>query len=192
VTDTLILAGGLSSRMGRDKATIAIDGVPLLSRIYDVVMPFSDRIYVITPWIDRYHHLLPPECQWIEEKSPHLGPLNGFAQALPSIESEWVLLLACDLPNLTTDIFRSHLPQLARLSPETVAYLPIHPDKGWEPLCGYYRTNCLPQIERYLMTGKRSMLGWLATETVAEMAIENREYYLFNCNTPTDLPRDRC
>jgi molybdenum cofactor guanylyltransferase len=79
----IILAGGRSSRMGQDKATIEIDGVPMLRRIYDVVASCQNLdsvahiapIYVITPWAEKYRPILPLTCQFIVEQPPHQGPL---------------------------------------------------------------------------------------------------------------------
>ena len=112
---TLILAGGQSSRMGQDKALIPIQGIPLIRRVYEVARACSPPVYVISPWCDRYCPILPPACRFITEhqhqtgepmrdrpRSP--GPLFGFYQGLTHIQTqsdvEWVLLLACDLPNL--------------------------------------------------------------------------------------------
>jgi molybdenum cofactor guanylyltransferase len=173
--------------MGRDKATIEIGGIALLRRVYNAIAPLCDRVYVVTPWIDRYRDLLPIDCNWILETSIDGGPLAGFAQVLPAIESEWVLLSACDLPNLSTELWQSQIPNLAKLSPETIAYLPTDIDGEWEPLAGFYRTDCRREIDRYLHTGRRSVRGWLDRQTVAEMPIEGRDRYLFNCNTPADL-----
>jgi molybdenum cofactor guanylyltransferase len=187
--DTIILAGGKSSRMGRDKAKIEFKGQPLLRRIYDVAAPWSDRVYVVTPWIENYRDLLPLECQWIEEQPPHQGPLLGFRQGLPWVQQEWVLLLACDLPNLSGEIIQQGMAGLTELSPLTLAHLPRHPDKGWEPLCGYYRTSCQASLDRYLLTGQKSFQTWLDRISVTELTIVDRDRYLYNCNTPDDLDK---
>ena len=78
----IILAGGRSSRMGRDKATIEIAGVPLIRRIYDVVVTCVDlgQIYVVTPWPERYRQILPADCNFILEQQPHQGPFVAFSQ----------------------------------------------------------------------------------------------------------------
>lgn len=203
----MILAGGKSRRMGRDKATIEIDGVPLIRRIYDVVAGCRDRnispieIYVITPWSERYREVLPIECNFIAEESPHQGPLCGFAQGLSQIDSEWVLLVACDLPNLSTSAIASWIDRLNDIPPQSIAYLPKHADFGWEPLCGFYRrSSCLNSLRQYIDDGGQSFQGWLKMNLVTELTIfQSREYLdtdsvnpadrsiLFNCNTPVDL-----
>jgi molybdenum cofactor guanylyltransferase len=202
----IILAGGKSRRMGRDKATIEIDGIPLIRRIYDVVAGCGDRdifpieIYVVTPWIERYRKVLPIDCNFIAEESPHQGPLCGFAQGLSQISSDWVFLVACDLPNLSTLAIESWIDRLKDIPPQSIAYLAKHADFGWEPLCGFYRRSCLNSLWQYIDDGGRSFQGWLKMNLVTElMMIQSREYLdtdsanpvdrsiLFNCNTPADL-----
>jgi molybdenum cofactor guanylyltransferase len=190
-----ILAGGRSSRMGMDKATISIEGVPLIRRIYDVVAactdrhstPLEHRIYVVTPWAERYQSILPMSCLFVTEQQPDRGPLIGFAASLAEMRSEWVLLLACDLPNLSTSAVQSWIDELADISSQSMAYLPRNLEgKGWEPLCGFYRHSCLASLLTYIEAGGRSFQGWLANCNVTELPIADRQL-LFNCNTPADL-----
>lgn len=67
---TLILAGGRSSRMGRDKALIEVDGIPMLRRVYDVAAACTRDVWVVTPWANRYQTILPSDCCWIHETAP--------------------------------------------------------------------------------------------------------------------------
>ena len=179
--------------MGRDKATIEIDGIPLIRRIYDVVAACRDpdgvsieQIYTIAPWATKYQHILPPNCQFISEQQPHRGPLIAFSEGLAEIHSTWLLLLACDLPNLSTPIVQSWIDGLPSIPPESIAYLPQHLHKGWEPLCGFYRQICRPSLHEYINGGGQSFQGWLKMNVVTELAITD-PICLLNCNTPEDL-----
>lgn len=189
----LILAGGRSSRMGQDKATIEIAGKPLIRRIYDVVAACDDsstlpigNIYVVTPWVNRYQHLLPISCHFILEQQPHQGPLLGFAAGLTQINSTWILLVACDLPNLSTPVIQNWIAGLKDVPPQSIAYLPKNPRKGWEPLCGFYRRSCLDSLLEYISASETSFQGWLAKNSVSELPIGDRQC-LLNCNSPADL-----
>lgn len=192
----IILAGGKSSRMGEDKAGMSIKGIPLIRRIHDVItecqdgsLTLADSIYVITPWADKYQQVLPVTCQFIAETQPHQGALIGFAQGLSQITSTWVLLLACDLPNLSTVMIQTWIDELIQVSPQKIAYLPRNPDgKGWEPLCGFYRRSCIESLLEYINAGGRSFQGWLAASDVTELMVADRQI-LLNCNTPADLAK---
>ena len=191
----IVLAGGRSSRMGRDKATIEIDDVPLIRRIYDVVASCQDfdrvlanHIYVVTPWAQKYRSILPRNCHFIPEQQPHQGPLIGFSQSLAAMTSAWVLLLACDLPNLSTPIVQSWIDGLPSVGLQSIAYLPKHLHKGWEPLCGFYRQSCHCSLLEYIDGGGQSFQGWLKLHPVTELVVTD-PLCLSNCNTPADLAR---
>jgi molybdenum cofactor guanylyltransferase len=174
--------------MGRDKATIEIDGVPLLRRIYDIVAACEhlEGIYVVTPWLERYRKVLPADCNFILEHQPHQGPLVAFSQALAEITTEWVLLLACDLPNLSTPVIQAWIDKLPSIDSQSIAYLPKHTPKGWEPLCGFYRQICHESSIEYIKHGGQSFQGWLNLNLVTELVVSDPRC-LANCNTPTDL-----
>jgi molybdenum cofactor guanylyltransferase len=184
----VILAGGRSTRMGRDKAMIEIAGVPLIRRIYDVVATCVDlgQIYIVTPWPEQYRSILPTDCNFILEQQPHQGPFIAFAQALAEIKETWVLLLACDLPNLSTSIIQSWIDSLSSIDSQSIAYLPRHVSKGWEPLCGFYRQICHDSAIEYIDNGGQSFQGWLRMNVVTELVVADPRC-LVNCNTPADL-----
>ncbi len=190
----MVLAGGKSSRMGQDKALLPIGEVPLLQQVCQVARQCAPTVYVVTPWIERYLDLLPEGCVLIQEKNnspseqPH-GPLVGFAQGLAQVEADWVLLLACDLPYLQSDVLLQWSGQLAEVPDGAIALLPHHP-KGWEPLCGFYRQRCLPSLQTFIQGGGRSFQRWLADQTVQALPLPE-DQMLFNCNTPEDLAQAR-
>jgi molybdopterin-guanine dinucleotide biosynthesis protein A len=203
----IVLAGGRSSRMGRDKALIAINGVPLLHFVCNVAQGCVNTVYVVTPWQERYQEIVPPGCQFIREiplaeeitdtdnlpaserqsvraSSAH-GPLIGFAQGLMQVETDWVLLLACDLPRLRLEILQSWVVELDKVNEGAIASL-TRTAKGWDPLCGFYRRHCLPGLWEYINAGGRSFQGWLNKYPIEEFFISDKGM-LFNCNTPEDL-----
>ena len=184
----LILAGGKSSRMGQDKALIPMGEEPMLHCICQIARQCSAQVYVVTSWPDKYREIVPGGCNFITEKSPD-GPLVAFSQALREVRTDWVLLLACDLPNLTAAILHEWAMELTNLPQGIIALLPKD-KKGWHPLCGFYRSSCLPQLQDYVQGGGRSFQHWLAQHPVQESPIEDREI-LFNCNTPEDLAKLR-
>ncbi|PPS43940.1 molybdenum cofactor guanylyltransferase [Chroococcidiopsis sp. TS-821] len=198
----IVLAGGKSSRMGKDKALLAIQGVPLLKRVCDVASSLCDAVYVVTPTPEKYQHLALKNSQFVREVPlsqetlsipsstkvtlplPH-GPLVGFAQGLAVVKTDWVLLLACDLPKLQVEVLQDWAEELENVPQEAIAALPRQ-EKGWEPLCGFYRHGCLPVLNAFIAQGGRSFQTWLVQHPVHVLSLPNAEI-LFNCNTPEDL-----
>jgi molybdenum cofactor guanylyltransferase len=193
----IVLAGGLSSRMGQDKALLPIDGVPLLAHICQIAQQIADPVYVVTPWSDRYQSVVDRPVQFIPEvwtsDQPN-GSLMGFVQGLAIVKTEWVLLLACDLPKLRVEVLASWAAELSSAG-EAIALLPKNPKGWWEPLCGFYRRDCLASLKAYGATGERSFQKWIAQQgaKVRELEVSDpsgicgaaREM-LLNCNTPED------
>jgi molybdopterin-guanine dinucleotide biosynthesis protein A len=195
----IILAGGQSSRMGQDKALMAFQGVPLLQQVCEVALKCTAKVYVVTPWQERYQEIIPSACFIIREvynlsETQRHGPLVGFAQGLAQIETDWVLLLACDLPQLQVEVLQLWAEELENVPKDAIcasqqrfaiAYLSKQA-KGWEPLCGFYRRECLPKLTEYINAGGRSFQGWLSHHIVQELPVGDSQIF-FNCNTPADL-----
>lgn len=182
----LILAGGRSQRMGQDKALLEIDGTTLLRRTWEVAHQLTSKVGVVTPRRDRYRSLLPSETLWIDELVPD-GPLMAFYQALSTDQiqtADWLLLLACDLPNLRTEPLQQWASTLSELPAEAIAYVPQR-EHNWEPLCGFYRSTCLSALSDYLKTGQRSFQAWLDQSQVVVVP-HVPVGMLANCNTPAD------
>lgn len=200
----VILAGGRSSRMGHDKALITVSSAlgaeTLIQRTCRVASACTDAVYVVTPWGDRYQPLVAESVTFILEDSvaelaaSPSGPVVALVQALKTlhlqktaISPDWVLLLACDLPNLSAAVLQTWRDDLAAISPAALAYLPQRGGR-WEPLCGFYRASALGDLQRYVATGGRSFQPWLHQRPVAQISlIEQTEAMLTNLNTPTDL-----
>ncbi|MGY2725617.1 molybdenum cofactor guanylyltransferase [Synechococcus sp. JA-2-3B'a(2-13)] len=202
----LILAGGNSRRMGSDKALVLWDGIPLLRRVAQVAAACADAVYILTPWPERYAPVVDPGWHlWRENvhsrdsvAEQHRGPLLAFQEGIRRLQTlaappEWILLLACDLPCLQEQVLGDWRQRLATLPPQTVAALPKS-QRGWEPLCGFYRLAQLGSLESFLQAGGRSFQGWLSQVptailplTVPDSGTESLERMLTNCNTPADL-----
>jgi molybdenum cofactor guanylyltransferase len=191
----IVLAGGKSSRMGRDKALLPIQNVPLLQLVCTAAADCADKIYVVTPWQECYQHLILSKSEFVREiplpgETENQGPLVGFAQGLTQINlahrnTEWVLLLACDMPKLRGGVLRLWVNQLEEVNDEVIALLP-HNDSCWEPLCGFYRSSCLTSLMEFINRGGRSFQKWLALCRVEILTVEDREI-LVDCDTAESI-----
>lgn len=192
----LVLAGGQSRRMGFDKALMLRNEEPLLLRTCRVALGCTSRVYVVTPWGERYRFLLPPQVDlWPESSAADRdgrrpGPLVALAEVVSTLATGatppvWVLVLACDLPHLNARALQTWASDLAALPASVRAYLPRHQER-WEPLCGFYRATCGASWQAYLKTGERSFQGWLNQQSVAAIPKVD-PLWLTNVNTPHDL-----
>lgn len=199
----IVLAGGQSSRMGQDKALLEIKGIPLLQKVGEVALACSDRVYIVTGSPHRYQHLpIATHCQFLKETNAQ-GPLISFRDSLSHLvnlgspKPFWVMLLACDLPNLQDNVLQDWITQLTYLPDTVMAYLPKHAaiastnhsNKQWEPLCGLYRSDCLVALQKFILSsdgGGKSFQTWLTHIQVAEIPCTDPQM-LFNCNTLTDF-----
>ena len=188
----VILAGGRSRRMGKDKALLQLpNGQRLLEKTAEVARALTPNVAIITPWTERYQPLSLPQIHWIKDVR-EAGPLVGFAQAWPDVSADWCLLLACDLPNLEARVLQAWWQWLQASTSPVEASLTTG-EKGWEPLCGYYHRSCMDGLARYLdvgdihkvRSGDRSFQRWLPTLQIASYAAVPSEM-LFNCNRPAD------
>ncbi|MER3587382.1 MAG: molybdenum cofactor guanylyltransferase [Mastigocladus sp. ERB_26_1] len=186
----IVLAGGKSRRMGRDKALIPIEDVPMLQRICQIAETCAEQVYIVTPWPERYQHLLLPKSQFIQElplpdetgnESKTHGPLVGFAQGLTQVKTDWVLLLACDLPKLRVEVLQGWISRLQQVPEEAIAAL-VYRNNRWEPLCGFYRRRCLPELNKYIEQGGRSFQEWLKQYPVQVLPLVDQQM-LFNFNS---------
>ncbi|MDX2255263.1 MAG: molybdenum cofactor guanylyltransferase [Pseudanabaenaceae cyanobacterium bins.39] len=184
----IVLTGGQSSRMGRDKAFIEIKGQPLLTHICTAAQQVTEQIYIVAraEQVDAIHKLSQGWRVVIDQQLD--GAMIGFWQGLQAIAEpcDWILLLACDLPNLHGQTLQIWSQQLDH-SLTAIAYLPKHNDH-WEPLCGFYAWHCQSSLAQFIQSGRRSFQHWLQEQVVIE--IDHRASpMLLNCNTPKDLER---
>ncbi|MEB3343409.1 molybdenum cofactor guanylyltransferase [Okeania sp.] len=179
----LILAGGKSSRMGQDKALMLWENIPMLKRVYQVANKCTEKVYIITPWPEKYQPIIPIECEWLIELKNE-GPLVAFTEGLTQINSDWILLLGCDLPLLNSNIIQTWATKLNQLSPEILALVP-QKSQRWEPLCGFYRQQIKIELEKTISQDNCSFQKLLVKIPVQPLFIDSQiEKMLFNCNTP--------
>ncbi len=181
----LILAGGDSRRMGRDKASLVLDGLPLLQRVVNIVQPlFAETIISV-----RQPHqdiALPQVC----DDPGHHGPLAGLAAGLERATTPWVFAVACDMPFITPAV----IGHLAACRSGSQAVVPVVQGHA-QPLAAFYAQSCLAPIRSLLQdaAAKYSLRGALArldTCYVEESALRDADPQLrsfFDLDTPQDF-----
>lgn len=130
-----ILAGGKSTRMGRDKATLVLDSEPMIQKVYGVVRKVFDNIIVVSS----DHDVLPGmDIPIIRDVVAVQSPLAGIVSALIHTGADYVFVLACDMPFLSVEAMRY---MLDNVNGEDII-IPAT-EKGYEPLHALYGRSCI-------------------------------------------------
>jgi molybdopterin-guanine dinucleotide biosynthesis protein A len=171
--EAFLLAGGKSSRMGRDKALLQISGAPMIRRTADLLTALVTKTTLVisanqsdnsddTHDTNRYSNF---GLSMLTDSWPSAGPLGGIATALANAQSKWCLILACDMPFLTKEWLRFLLGQLEQTETEAPSQIDvIIPEtlRGLEPLCAVYRTSCASILSATLDRGVRKVTNAIA------------------------------
>ena len=132
----VILAGGESKRMGRDKAWVEFDGQPLIARAVSTVRSTGiNEVYISGRAGIDYSALA---CSVLLDSGPGAGPLRGIERALDSTQAPLTLVLAVDLPRMTAAFLQK---LVARCDPLTGVVPKIRGQL--EPLAAIYPKRCL-------------------------------------------------
>ena len=144
-----VLVGGQSRRMGRDKALLADGGTTLVARIADAVRTACGSVALLGDPA-RYAHLNIPV---VADVIPGCGPLSGLHAALHATGAEWVLLVACDLPNIDSGL----LERLIRNRTKATRCVAAQAGRGLEPLCALYHRDTRLEVDAALREGRLRM-----------------------------------
>ena len=184
-----ILAGGASSRMGRDKARLSLGGRTFIERIASALHSITPIVRVVSAKVESFELNLPV----VADVYHGCGALGGLHAALEACRAPWAIVVSCDLPFVTGELF---VRLNSRRAEDVDAIAPLQPDGRPQPLCALYsRENCLEYVERLLGEGERrprALLQQVRTRWVdpAELIdLKNAELFFMNVNTPEDYAR---
>jgi len=180
----LILAGGDSRRMGQDKASLVLDGLPLLQRVVNIVQPlFAETIISVRQ--PRQDIALPQVC----DDPAHHGPLAGLAAGLERATTPWVFAVACDMPFIRPAV----IEHLAACRSGSQAVVPVVRGHA-QPLAAFYARDCLRALQLLLgSSGQHSLRALLDRLRVCYMdeaqllAADPQLRSFFDLDTPEDV-----
>jgi molybdenum cofactor guanylyltransferase len=171
----VILAGGRSQRMGRDKAWIELDGRPLIARQIDCARSVgASEIFISGRASVDYSHF---ECPVLIDDLDDAGPLAGIERALAAAAAPLVLVLAVDMPRLTAEWLRR---LVARCEPHRGVVPGI--SNRLEPLAAIYPRVTHPIARRLLIEQNGS------PRQFAELCVRNDTVRIWPV-APADAPR---
>ena len=181
----VLLVGGLSRRMGRDKATLVFEGTPLWARQLALLRELkAEALWVSArtapPW-------LPTDTELMLDSVPSRGPLSGIAAALERMQSSHLVVLAVDLPRMTSE----HLRKIAGMASPACGVIPRNQDH-LEPLAAIYPKAAAPVAQRALASNDFAMKSFagelLRLELMRDYLLSSGQRGLYrNLNTTQDL-----
>jgi len=178
-----ILAGGRATRFGgRDKSALVVDGRTILDRQVAALAPLTDDVLIVGGATHA-------GARAIADRVEGCGPLGGLDAALTHAKGDAVILVACDMPFLST-AFLAHLAGCASGAIDVVV---PQTERGYHPLCAVYRRTAYDTAARHLAERRLKMRGLLAdlrVHVVGPADIErfgNRHRLLANVNTAADF-----
>ncbi|HET8524133.1 MAG TPA: molybdenum cofactor guanylyltransferase [Thermomicrobiales bacterium] len=194
-----ILAGGMSRRMGTDKALLSLrpGDPPFLAATRDRVRAISDDVFVIATNRPQYAQFGMP---LVQDAVPEGGALGGILTALRHARHDHCLVIPCDLPFLNLRLL-TWMASQPRDYDVLIPYLPGESRQGhgyiYQTLHAIYGRACLPAIEEHLTTGRKQVIGFfdevyvrrIDESTVRSFDPDLRSF--FNANTPEALASAR-
>ena len=191
-----ILAGGESSRMGTEKSRLVLSGQSFVERIARELSGVTSSIKVVgdkvSPAELKLHLNLPIDIQAAPDVYPKWGALGGVHAALSACSESWALVVACDFPFVTSELFAS----LASVREDFEAVAPIQEDGIPQPLCSFYRVEpCLRLAEQLIKSGERKPITLLQSVRTRWVLfnelnhLKGADCFFDNINTPEDYNR---
>ncbi len=190
-----IMAGGASSRFGRDKALVEVGGTPMLSRMIELLLGVTKQLKLVA--VPGKYAAFGAEI--VEDRWPGEGPLGGIITALEDAarspaDGEWNLIVSCDMPFLTREWLAFLSARAAKSKAQVV--LP-YSEHGPEPLCACYQTDAAGPLRAVFESGVRKVtqgLQHVATEVLDEAdwkRFDSAGRLFWNMNTAADYEEAR-
>lgn len=167
-----VLAGGRSTRMGRDKALLLWQGEPLLLHMIRLVESTAGNAVVLGPG-SRYRSLTQAPC-W-DDLHPGLGPLGAIETALTRTESDWNLVVSIDIPALTPALLHGLLNSAAQTTAQAVIACDpgdaSDPGGRVHPLCAVYHRSCLGTVQAAVRERDYRLMNLLKRLTIERLEL---------------------
>lgn len=183
----VIIAGGKSSRMGRDKALLPVGGKPMAQLLVD---RFRADGFAVALSVARKAQFPIKGAAELTDAFPGMGPLNGIVAAFSETDAQQILLVAADMPKAAPALAR----RLEELRGDCDACVIRRGNGTVETLFGIYTRACCAEALRCLESGRRSIRAVLDSVRVRYVTESELPGWpladiLSNLNTPEDYAR---
>jgi len=189
----VILCGGRSRRMGKDKGSLIFKGKPMILHVLDTVKEIADEIVLVLrdeTQVEKYNLILKDYefLKIVTDKNKDQGPLVGIFTGLSNINSEYAQILPCDSPFISKS-FVLKMFKYMEIN-DFDAIIPIWDDGHVEPLHSIYNKNSIKIIENLIKNGKKdvnSLISHLKVEFIDVNELDSSNLSFKNINTTKDL-----
>jgi molybdopterin-guanine dinucleotide biosynthesis protein A len=187
VYTAVILAGGSSRRMGKDKPELLFNGKTFLQAAVDRFSESFDDVFISVADPKKYASV---QAKRVVDVYPGCGPMAGLHASLLACRSEGVFLVAADLPFSSPDAAK----MMISLCGENDICIMKDMCGRYEPLFAYYRKTLLPELERLLKSGRYKMTELFVNASIRiagrnELGDAWRDDILLNINYPDDYSK---
>jgi len=189
----VILAGGKSSRFGRNKALEPFMGERLIDRSVRLIKEWCDPVFVVCQKPEEYFGV---EANLVADIIPDQGPLMGLYTSLLFSPNEWIFLRAVDMPFLEEAFAELLIKRATEGNADVVVPLKgRHTDLPlqYEPLCACYNVRCILHIKRVIESGGGRVISFFSRVRVDAVpedtwrAVDPKGRSILNINTIQDM-----
>ncbi len=179
-----VIAGGLSTRMGKDKSLMRLGGLPLIEHAARFLLARFPRVIIVSDHPDKYRFL---NLEIIPDLHKGIGPLGGIHAALAFAHKGVVFISSCDTPLVPPPLIdyllavdspqRTRIPRLGGI---------------FQPLLGSYDASLLPAIERSIANREHRVTSlleensFLSVEISSDLPFYSPDMFS-NINSPDDF-----
>lgn len=199
IKSCIILCGGKSSRMGRDKGSMIIQDKPMIKHILSTLNHHINEVVIVlndSSRIGKYSEFINPKdytytLTFVEDKIKDKGPMPGIMTGLGEIAGEFALVLPCDSPYVSTNYINTIFNEIEN---DYQAIVPFHDVenklKTSEPLHSIYNRNIMPEIEKLINEDILHIKGLIEKIDAKFVLIDNKKIEkkeFRNLNRPEDI-----
>ena len=195
----IILCGGQSRRMGRDKGSLIIKDKPMIKYILSTLNNEIDEVIIVlndVERIDKYKKFIDSKdynytLKFAEDKIKNKGPISGILTGLENISTDYAIVFPCDNPFVTKNTIQTLFNEI---SENVQAVVPYHDEKNKlktsEPLHSIYNKNIIPTIKDLILKDSLHIKGVIEKIETKFVLIDNKKILkkeFRNLNRPKDL-----
>lgn len=173
----IILAGGKSIRMGKNKALVKYKQKRLIDWAINIINPLVDYLIISSNEpIPKVPYLM------VKDEIENIGPIGGLYSALKKSQTKVNIIIACDTPKIPSELYE----KLILKSKGYDAVIPVHEDGTYEPMVALYSKKILKIIEKQIANKDYKMQNLIAKLKICKYKLTHSKPFM-NMNTPTDL-----